>query len=441
MKLKNPILSFLAIAVLLGLSLFCNPFSISAKATTGTISTNNQWTSSSISKSDQANYHYFTISNPGYVTVEHQAFSLEYSDFALMNSDLTFTYTEGSVGGASSANPKVFKASNWLEKGTYAVKINPYWDATGDYRIRVNYKAANNNETEPNNEFTKAMSLSSNKQVSGLISRDDEVDIYKFNLSSKASVLITVTSYSLEYTTLTVYNKDIEQIHEVDAGGATESDPKTINYEVTLDPGTYYVRVTPYWDATGTYKVKYQPVIKVKSLKISGNKVVTPGKSFVLKATASPKSAVDKSVAWSSSNASVATVESETGKVITNRVGKAKITASALDGGNAKKSVMVIVKPAKVDKPTIAYDSNRKKQLYVAWNYQDGVTRYEVQYSTNKSFTSSKTKTVTTRNTSIYLKKLKPKTTYYVRVRGYYKNGSKKYYGSYSKIVKRRVKK
>ncbi len=58
---------------------------------------------------------------------------------------------------------------------------------------------------------------------------------------------------------------------------------------------------------------------------------------------------------------------------------------------------------------------------------------YEVQYSTSKKFSSAKTKKVTSnKTTSVTLKSLKAKKTYYVRVRTYKTVDGKKYYSAWS---------
>jgi len=59
-------------------------------------------------------------------------------------------------------------------------------------------------------------------------------------------------------------------------------------------------------------------------------------------------------------------------------------------------------------------------------------TGYQIQYSTSKKFSSSKTKMISKNKTlSKTVSKLKKKKVYYVRVRTYKKIGSKKYYSGW----------
>jgi uncharacterized protein YjdB len=83
-----------------------------------------------------------------------------------------------------------------------------------------------------------------------------------------------------------------------------------------------------------------QPVTKI-TLNTASRELYI-GKTYQLKATASPSSANSKSVSYSSSNTSVATVSS-TGKITAKKAGKATITVKAKDGQGAKKSITITV--------------------------------------------------------------------------------------------------
>lgn len=75
--------------------------------------------------------------------------------------------------------------------------------------------------------------------------------------------------------------------------------------------------------------------------------------------------------------------------------------------------------------------SETKKQLTVSWDKVEGADGYEVIYASNKSFTKNKVTKKTTK-TSLTLKKLNEKKTWYVKVRAYAKKGTKTYTGKYS---------
>lgn len=75
--------------------------------------------------------------------------------------------------------------------------------------------------------------------------------------------------------------------------------------------------------------------------------------------------------------------------------------------------------------------SETKKQLTVSWDKVEGADGYEVIYASDKSFTKNKVTKKTTK-TSLTLKKLDEKKTWYVKVRAYAKKGTETYTGKYS---------
>ena len=91
-----------------------------------------------------------------------------------------------------------------------------------------------------------------------------------------------------------------------------------------------------------------------------------------------------------------------------------------------------VKKPAKVKKPKLT--TPKKKQLKVTWKKAKNAKKYEVQYSTSKSFATYKSKTTT--KLTVTLKGMKSKKKYYVRVRAI--NGTKK--GSWSTKAKKKTK-
>jgi len=98
-----------------------------------------------------------------------------------------------------------------------------------------------------------------------------------------------------------------------------------------------------------------------------------------------------------------------------------------------------------VKKASVKSVKNKKsKQMTVTWKKVSGASGYELQYSTTKKFTKSKTKTVKVKKgttTSKTIKKLKKGKKYYVRVRAYKTVKGKKYYGKYSAIKSVKIKK
>lgn len=80
-----------------------------------------------------------------------------------------------------------------------------------------------------------------------------------------------------------------------------------------------------------------------------------------------------------------------------------------------------------------------KGKIVVKWKKSAAAKGYQLQYSTSKKFKSKKTKT--TNKTSLTIKKLKKKKTYYIRVRAYKTVNGKKSYGKWSSVKKIKIKK
>jgi len=101
--------------------------------------------------------------------------------------------------------------------------------------------------------------------------------------------------------------------------------------------------------------VEIQPVIPVASVELNATTLNwTIGKSGAFKATVLPANATNKTLEWSTSDSSVATITSD-GKLIAVGVGTATITCRAADGSNkaAKCVVTVSAKPAPVSEAEI----------------------------------------------------------------------------------------
>lgn len=146
-------------------------------------------------------------------------------------------------------------------------------------------------------------------------------------------------------------------------------------------------------------------------------------------------------LSYRSSNTNVASVSSY-GYVTLNGTGRAVITvtAAATDAyDTATVNVTVDVCPKK---QALTVKSVKSKKIKIAWTKDGKASGYQVQYGTSKSLSKTgKTKLISKKSrSSLTLKKLKKKKTYYIRVRSFRKvqTGGKTLtlYGAWSKISK-----
>ncbi len=211
-----------------------------------------------------------------------------------------------------------------------------------------------------------------------------------------------------------------------------------------------------------------EPVTGVSLNKSSTS--LTVGGTETLTATVAPSDATDPSVAWSSSDTSVATVDSN-GKVTAVGIGTATITVITTDGSKtatctvtvkaaesetqtetqtqtaATSTSAAVQEPITIPKtPANVKAKAKKNKVTVSWKKikknKNGkkllklIRGIHVQYSTDPTFqTIVMTKAVKKNKTEVTLK-LKRKTTYYIRVRYVGYNG----YSNWSKIKRVKTK-
>ena len=87
----------------------------------------------------------------------------------------------------------------------------------------------------------------------------------------------------------------------------------------------------------------------------------------------------------------------------------------------------------------LAVKNQKKLKVKATWKKLTNVSGYQIQYAPNKKFKKAKSKTV--KSTSVTIKKLKKKKTYFVRVRAYKLVDGKKVYGKWSVVKKVKIKK
>lgn len=238
-------------------------------------------------------------------------------------------------------------------------------------------------------------------------------------------------------------------------------------------------------DKTATCKVTVNIPITSIYLNKTSIELNSIGDSYQLQANYSPSDA-EGTIIWKSDDERIASVD-QTGKVTAVGKGTTIITASC---GNVTDTCTVVSKgtsqnqPANTPKPSLtpqlptggnaaqpsqsplstdqtskdgengadaavlakinkikgfAVKNQKKLKLKVTWKKLTNISGYQIQYATNKKFKKAKSKTI--KSTSVILKKLKKKKTYFVRVRAYKVVGGKKVYGKWSAGKKVKIKK
>jgi uncharacterized membrane protein len=215
---------------------------------------------------------------------------------------------------------------------------------------------------------------------SGGIMQLSEMQLFKYASyemgTSYGNITVTPDAAASEYTVALRNENAGADVYTLTAtvGASTYTFEKS---GVTFENGKYY-----------SITVKMQPKkVSYITLNKSSINLLIGGSQTLSVTNVSPNDAVDKSVTWSSSATSVATVDATTGEVTAVAEGTATITATANDGSGTKATCSVKVYP----EGTVVWDPSN-------WGYQncnnstpctiDGIT---LSMSNHASFSTSTT--------------------------------------------------
>ena len=203
-----------------------------------------------------------------------------------------------------------------LPKGVYYVQI----DATGDYSISLNATYENSAEVEFNDVSSNAMLMENNISYTGSFnpkesSNYDDIDFYKFIINEYSDITIkyTVPRQATVGTELCLMNEELKELKKESSG----SNPYLEINNITLDPGTYYIRLTGNYSLGGDYSIC---VNWSQHLELNCNEVKKKMGETIQLAVDNPTGGIS----WSSLDEEIAIVDEE-GEVTVVGVGKTTI--------------------------------------------------------------------------------------------------------------------
>lgn len=242
-----------------------------------------------------------------------------------------------------------------------------------------------------------------------------------------------VTGYQIEYAT----NKSF-----TDAKKVTISKYSTTSYTIkdTSNAKAYYVRLRTYVkDGDKTYYSGWTTIVALNTPKTAK---VTPSKNTL-------------KITWTkNSNVTGYQIEYATNKSFDNAkkvtISKNSTTSYTIKSTSAAKVYYVRVRTyvknsngtfyspwtttnVALNTATAVKVSPTKNTIKVSWTKNTGATGYQIEYATNKSFTSAKRITVKGGSTTSYtIKSTSATKVYYVRIRNYVTVSGKTYYSDWS---------
>lgn len=395
------------------------------------IALDDTWVSDGVDTStEDAHFYQFTIPTSGTITYTFQSYQY-LGHIELLSDDLVNTYSSLRCDGTET-NPESSSKNIILEKGTYVIKI--YFGVittskmSGDYRLKLSFTPANNNETEPNDTFETAMELKENQQIRGLISDCESNDYFKFTLDQPEQIHMI---YRFDnWFSWSLWNADFLPVYE------SYTEEGSNEWKDSLDAGTYYIKINGA-DYSGTYNLKWFTETPVSIVNLHKTILQLPkGKQYIFSTTVGPENATNKSLKWTSTNPSVASINAS-GNLTAKCPGATTITATSKDGTEISASCLVIVLPQKVSISSSTIINGRKISLEL--QKQKGVSGYQVICSTNKNFKNKST--YNTSRTKLVTKKLQKNKKYYFKARAYYTYNGKRYYGTWSNVKSIRTRK
>ncbi|MCR5303784.1 MAG: Ig-like domain-containing protein, partial [Lachnospiraceae bacterium] len=170
-------------------------------------------------------------------------------------------------------------------------------------------------------------------------------DSWKFTVTPKdiSGAVLTGIEGSYDHTGEALEPAPVVSVQLKDGGVTLVKDTDyTVSYTDNVNKGTAKVTVTGKGNYTGSVIKTFEIVIRVTGIDIENSKLyLKPGEKAVLNAVVMPEDANDRSVSWSSSNDSVATVSE--GEVTGVSAGDAIISAVTKDGAFKAEAVVTVL--------------------------------------------------------------------------------------------------
>ena len=181
-------------------------------------------------------------------------------------------------------------------------------------------------EVEPNGSISSANPITLGAFVNGTFSSYNDKDYYSIYVPQDSDIILEGQAYQSnlsDYLCLFLINSSGSMIGYTNKTIFTDRTHGQL-FKTHLQSGTYYICAQTYDDSTNTYSTQmsgqsYQLImntaaastISVSSVNLNNTSVnITTGNTTQFSATVSPSNATNQTLTWSSSNPSIATVNS-----------------------------------------------------------------------------------------------------------------------------------
>lgn len=399
---------------------------------------------------DDNDYYKFVLNSAGKVSVHFRHPILNdnktYWKLYIYN-EQTDTLLNMSVKGTEY---DITSAELGLSAGSYYFFVDTDYHSSETYTFQISYTASDFWETELNDGYATADEIVMGTGYCGASQRNGDNDYYKFQMNSVGDIRINFKHENLNdnkcYWKIYLYNETVQTLAVMDVKGAEVT---TSSDDISLQAGTYYIRIYPDYYSTATYTLSVssgystsKPTLKASALaynkiKLSWNKYSSADGYAVYRSTSKSGGYKEIKTITSKSTTSYTDTKVTPGKTYYYRIRPYKNVSGKKNYGSYSSIVKVKAAPAKVTISSIKVGSKRAS---ITWKKQTDISGYEVYMSTKKDGGYKKVKMISKASTTRYVKTgLTKGTKYYFKVRAYKTVNGKKIYGDFSSVKGIRV--
>ena len=222
------------------------------------ISVNSEYTDY-LRENREIRWYKFSVDNPGYISLNFTHDFID-SDWNYWKASL-YNKNKYMTGYYYQGNKTVATGGNiGIPAGTYYIKVENINYSAVDYQIKVNYTSSANWEKEFNDTYNSADAISTNKSYYGSIMNSDDVDWYKFEISSPGRISLNFAHDYIEsdwnYWKASLYNSQMSCLNYYYYQGNKTS---SIGKNIGVPSGTYYIKIenSNYSEVNYQIKVNY----------------------------------------------------------------------------------------------------------------------------------------------------------------------------------------
>ena len=270
MRHLKRIVSFLLVTTLFITTVFAaNNILASSIEEAKTIPTTGKAVSFSVTKDEPTYYGKFTVAQAGLVQLTVKKPTQGKINFKVLAEDKETVVLDKDFTNSSSS------ISEWLPKGTFYVVFTRH-DVTGTVSVAAKYSKPQNMDTEPNNTQETAQTYNLGSKLYGLITWNDNYDIFKINVTKPGVVTLDLKKYLSGTIIMGVKNGAGETAAATTLTPAKNQGRLSVN----LNKGTYYISIQSTNNSTGRYLL--QSSWKLAKTDAEVNNTIVQAKNFAL---------------------------------------------------------------------------------------------------------------------------------------------------------------